>query len=250
MGTHFSNDRQCLDRDILKLLRDSKEPVGAVYLSIALKEKYNVSQSTIGRRLQHMDFEGYTKKVKNTGRILTKEGIELLKYLEDKFMYAKAQEDIMEYLNPSTLKELIDVLVARRGLERESCYLAAINATEEYITKMEEALNEQKRKVYTYGVAGDEENSLFHSLIAEASDNKILQFAIGLLRTQNRFTARLGAVRKLIGGGELYKEHVKILECIKARDPRGAEQAMEEHLNKIIKEFSQFPTLSHTEPKD
>ena len=48
----------------------------------------------------------------------------------------------------------------------------------------------------------------------------------------------------MIGAGELYKEHVRILECIKAKDCRGAATAMEDHINKIILEFSNFRKYS------
>lgn len=233
-----------LDYDILKLLSKSEEPLGAVFLSIALREKYYVSQSTIGRKLLQMDYKGYTKKVKNTGRTLTKKGKQFLEPLEDSLLYEKMKKGFMESLNPSTIDDLIDILVARRGLERESASLAAKNADKQHIVKIEQALIDQKRKIDEYGVAGDEEDNRFHRMIAVASDNRVLLFAISLLRQQNDLAMHFGTVRKLIGGGELYKEHIKILECIKDKDCRGAEQAMEEHINKIIKEFSNFPYLA------
>lgn len=244
MSNYPTRLEQDLDYDILKLLSKSEEPLGAVFLSVALKEKHDVSQSTIGRKLLYMDYIGYTRKIKNTGRILTKRGKQFLKDLEDSLSYEKMQKGFMQSLNPSTLEDLIDILVARRGLEKESASLAAKKADKQHIIKIEQALKDQKRKIDEYGVAGDEEDNRFHRLIAVASDNKVLQFAISLLRQQNDLAMHFGTVRKLIGGGELYKEHIKILECIKVNDCRGAEQAMEEHINKIINEFSNFPSLS------
>ena len=250
MSNNILKLRYGLDYDILKLLRESNEPLGAVNLSIMLAEKYSASQSTIGRKLLYMDHEGYTKKIKNTGRILTEKGRRFLDDLEDRLIYERMQRAFMESLNPSTLKDLIDILVARRGLEREACRLAAKNATKEHIIKMEQALEEQKRKIAEYGEAGDEEDNRFHRMIALGSGNKVIQITISLLRKQNDLAMHLGTVRKLIGGGELYKEHVKILECIKCKDCSGAEQAMEEHINKIIKEFSNFPCLLEVKPKN
>jgi len=125
-------------------------------------------------------------------------------------------------------------------LERESCSLAAKNAKAEHILKMEIVLAEQKRKIDQYGEAGDQEDQQFHQWIAISSGNKIIQSTLNLLRKQNDLAMYLGTVRKIIGAGELYKEHIKILECIKARDSYGAQQAMEAQLNKIRKEFSNF----------
>lgn len=244
MGNVFDKSKLDIEYDILKILAESDEPLGAVYLSAALGEKHAVSQSTIGRKMLHMDYEGYTKKVKNTGRVLTHKGRQLLGDMENRRMYEKMQKAFMESLNPSTIEDLIDILVARRGLEKESCRLAAKNAKEDHILRMELALEDQKRKIDEYGEAGDEEDARFHRWIAVASGNRLLQTTIGLLREQNDLAMYLGTVRKMIGAGDLHKEHIKIIECIKAKDPLGAEQAMEEHIDKIINEFSNFSSLS------
>lgn len=237
-----------LDYDILKLLNEQNKPLGALNLSVILGEKHNVSQSTIGRRLLIMDHLGYTQKVKNMGRILTEKGKDFLTDLDYELSNEKVKSNFFESLNPSTLKDLIDILIARRGLEKESASLAALNANEEEITKMEEVLAEQKRKIDVFGIAGDEEDSRFHRLIATASKNKVLYIAVTLLRKQNDLAMHFGTVRKIIGG-ELYYEHNRILSCIKKRDSKGAEQAMEDHINKIIREFSNFSTLSEAELK-
>lgn len=229
-----------IEYEILKILSKSDEPLGAVYLSAALEEKFSASQSTIGRRMLHMDYRGYTQKVKNTGRVLTEKGREFLDDLEDKFAYEKMKKAFLASINPSTIDDLIDILVARRGLEKESCALAAMNAKPEHIAKMEQALAEQKRMIDEYGQAGDDEDNRFHRWIAVASGNKVLLATISLLRQQNYLAMYMGSIRKMIGAGDLYKEHIRILECIKKKDRLGAKMAMEDHINKIIKEFSNF----------
>jgi len=78
-----------IDYEILKILSEAEEPLGAVYLSTVLSKKYAVSQSTIGRKMLKMDYQGYTKKVKNTGRVLTDKGREFLERLENKLIYNK-----------------------------------------------------------------------------------------------------------------------------------------------------------------
>lgn len=235
-----------LDYEILRELSQHKQPQGAVYLSIALGDRYNVSQSTIGRKLLQFDHKGYTKKVKNTGRCLTKKGLEYLEELTDLLTGEKAKKDFFESLTPTNMKELVDILVTRRGLEKEAAYLAALNADERQINTMERILSEQKKKIEKYGTAGDEEDSQFHKLIAASSGNKVLLKAIVLVRKQNVLTEHFATVRKIIGG-KVYEEHLKILNCIKNKDPNGAVKAMEEHINKIIKEFSNFSSLTDME---
>ncbi|MDN5301027.1 MAG: hypothetical protein PWQ60_541 [Thermoanaerobacteraceae bacterium] len=229
---------QQLDYEILKELLNSREPLGAVNLSIILGEKYGVSQATIGRRLLQMDHAGYTKKLKNMGRILTQKGIEHLSALNNKLSFENAKKEFLESISPSNISDLIDILIARRGLEKEAAFLAAKNADEDIINQMQEVLLIQKTKI-SQGISGDNEDREFHRLIAVASKNKVLLRTIMLLREQNDLTRHFATVRKAIGG-KLYDDHVRILEMIKAKDSRGAYRAIESHLNKMIKEFQNY----------
>jgi GntR family transcriptional repressor for pyruvate dehydrogenase complex len=183
------------------------------------------------------------------GRKLTAKGSDYMEELTDLITGEKANRDFYESLNPTSMKDLIDILVTRRGLEREAAYLAAKNANASQIKMMEMVLEEQKKKVQKYGAAGDEEDSRFHRLIALSSGNTVLQNAIILLRKKNILTEHLATVRKILGG-ELYKDHLKILNCIKDKDSSGAVRAMEEHINIIIKEFSSFSSLTKIEFKN
>lgn len=227
-----------LDSAILTEILHSPVPLGAVYLALTLGEKYNVSQATIGRKLLYMDHKGYTQKVKNKGRVLTDKGIEYLSDLKNILLFEKAKDEFLKSIELSSLQNLIDVLVTRRGLEREAAFLAAKNAKDEDIKKMQKVLADQKAKL-DRGIPGDEEDREFHRLIAQASQNKILLKTIMLMREQNNLTKHFASIRK-ITGGKLYMDHVTILEKIQGKDPKGAAQSIETHINKMIKEIESF----------
>lgn len=74
MEEYSKKSKLKIEYEILKILSEARKPLGAVYLSTVLSQKYIISQSTIGRKMLHMDYRGYTKRVKNTGRMITNKG--------------------------------------------------------------------------------------------------------------------------------------------------------------------------------
>jgi len=227
-----------LDYAILEEMSKTKEPLGAVNLALTVGERHNVSQATIGRRLLYLDHQGYIEKHKNLGRVLTNKGKEYFSNLSETLLFENAKDEFLKCLDTSNLNTLIDVLIARRGLEKEAAFLAAERAQKGHIEKMERALSDQKTKLLKQAVV-NKEDKIFHTLIAEASGNIILQKAISLLREQNYLTQRFASVRE-ITGGQLYHDHVYILEKIKNRDSEGAARSIETHINKMIMEIENF----------
>lgn len=128
-------------------------------------------------------------------------------------------------------ENLNEPLEFRRLLEPQIVRLAAQRATEEDIAAMEDCLRRQAEKV----AAGEliiQEDSEFHFAIARASKNGIvvkLVEAIQSILWETRETsimAKHGARRSLKG-------HYPILEAIKNKDPRAAQEAMEQHLEEV-----------------
>ena len=227
-----------LDYAILEEMIKLKEPLGAVNLAITIGEEYGVSQATIGRRLLYLDRKGYVQKVKNFGRVITKKGVDYFSHLDSTMVFENAKEEFIKSIEPTNLSNLIDVLIARRGLEKEAAFLAAQRATKEDIEQMEKTLATQRQKLQKKASV-DREDKEFHMLMAKASKNIILQKAISLLREQNHLTRHFASVRK-IAGGTLYHDHVDILEKIKNKDAQGASKCIETHMNNMIQEIENF----------
>jgi len=234
-----------LDREILSFLSQRDSPVGAVQLSVLFGRKFGVSQATIGRKLFQMDYEGYTKKMKKMGRCITDKGLEYLNELDRVLKQERIWTEFQNVLKSVDVQGVIDILVARRGLERESAFLAAKNADEKDIQEMEDVLKHQLRIITEKSTGGDDEDRNFHRLIAEASKNSVLVKAITLIREQNTLALHLATIRKMIGGN-IYHDHELIFERIKSRDSEGAGKAMETHINNMITEFKNYNfSLAH-----
>lgn len=227
-----------LEYHILKTIYNIKQPIGATKLSVILVNDVNLTQSSIGRRLLALDYEGKTKKVKRKGRVITSKGIERLMVLEKEFSMQQAHTNFLDSLNTQSKEKIIQMLQARRGLEKESARLAAQYRTDTDIVLMEEVLNEQYKNLQEGNPVNDQDVK-FHNLVAKASKNIVILNALKLIRNESIYSPVLASLRIQVGGG-VYYDHVSILEYIKNKNPKKAELAMQAHIDRIINEFDSF----------
>lgn len=132
-------------------------------------------------------------------------------------------------------RQLFDLLEVRRGLEVQIASLAAVRAGRAAIDAMELALDAMRRT----SAAGSDPDAIhaadirFHQALASASGNQLLDFLIEAMEDPLH-ASRLRSLRgHLTRGGtvdEVIDQHARILERVKARDPKGAAAAMREHL--------------------
>jgi len=124
--------------------------------------------------------------------------------------------------------ELLDF---RKMLEPPMAARAAKNASADEVSRMEEILHRQDKKVRN-GELAVEEDTEFHYVIAQASGNsvvlKVMDVVMDLLReTRSRSLQSEGRPQKSLAG------HKKILSAIKRRDGEGAENAMRQHIRDV-----------------
>lgn len=89
---------------------------------------------------------------------------------------------------------------------------------------------EAYRKAVASGGNGEEEDMLFHLKLAEAADNVILSWAVGLFAPE---IVRFAREYNLLRGerpAEVAAEHDRILNAIERHDPAAAAAAMRNHL--------------------
>lgn len=71
---HGESERKILE--ILRILKDTREPMGAKRLSELMAEHgYVLTDRAVQYYLRYLDEQGFTRKVGNTGRVLTPKGI-------------------------------------------------------------------------------------------------------------------------------------------------------------------------------
>lgn len=228
-----------LEHAVLELLNDGNVPVGSGTLWCALYGKdCSMSEPTLGRLLRQMDTLGLTVKVGKRGRILTPVGRARLEELRGQKERAGYEGEFLNAIRIDTLEDVMDVLVARRAIERETARMAAIHAKPEDVEEIRRALETQKEHVER-GEYAVEEDRLFHRVVAQAAGNRVLSSALDLIRHDPQLAAVVIAVRQY-SGSRMAIEHGQLLEAIQERDPVKAEQAMLKHLDRMIAEVEGY----------
>ncbi len=128
----------------------------------------------------------------------------------------------------SMIAELLDV---RKMLEPPLAGRAALHATSDEISDMQDILLRQEAK-QSQGDLGIEEDSEFHYSIALASSNTVVLKVVDVLMDLLRETRE----RSLQGEGRQAKSlaaHHRILTAVKRGDAAAAEAAMRRHLQEI-----------------
>lgn len=228
--------------EILSIMEEQAEPLGSGLLSQLLTARgFEVSEATVGRILSKMDRKELTKKLGFQGRVITDLGRQKLEQgrsFQHRLTYGNR---FIETLESRKKEDLIDILVARRAIERELARLAALFATDSEIRLMESVLLEQEQFTAQKQMTA-EQDVKFHKLIALAAKNKVLAAAMDLIRHDGQLSPILEYIRTQVGG-KLVVGHGQILKAIKEHDPDGAEEAMVEHIESLIADVRKYWTL-------
>lgn len=234
----------------LLIIHKSDTPVGSGYLSRELRKYgWEVSEATAGRILALFDSKGYTTRVSFQGRILTPEGYAYLKELEEKKVRSEQGMEFMKVLDTRTMEELIDILVARRAIEREIARLAAIHATEDEIKELWRIQRLQQEKAAYWKSGAAEQDVAFHRILAKSSRNKVLEGAMELIRQDGQLAPVLEYIRKEVHS-VVSLDHERIAQAIEQHNPDMAEKAMVEHLENLIQDVKKYwDRVQHPERK-
>ncbi|MBO1358509.1 MULTISPECIES: GntR family transcriptional regulator [Acetobacter] len=127
-----------------------------------------------------------------------------------------------------SVREIIDILHARRLLEGEAARIAATKMDQHQVTAIRTAVQEMTD-------AGDVEDEqhwrvddMLHLGIADAAENGEIRRMIGALRQRTR----MFGLRRIPGRFDIGRlEHLRILDAIEARNPAAAAQAMCDHID-------------------
>jgi GntR family transcriptional regulator, transcriptional repressor for pyruvate dehydrogenase complex len=136
--------------------------------------------------------------------------------------------DLLVKDDPTTALELIEV---RKAFETWNGYHAAERATEEEIARIEECVAAMEPDREETDPSFGKNDADFHLAVARATHNKVqthIMFTIyDLLKN---FIARFYSN---MSNTLIWEQHVRVLECIKARDPEMARMAVLDHLDYV-----------------
>jgi GntR family transcriptional repressor for pyruvate dehydrogenase complex len=181
-----------------------------------LAERFAVGRGHIREALKKLEFYGILKTQPQKGTIVASLGV-------------KALEGLISNILATETGDFESLMEIRALLEVHAARLAAQRADPSDIDEIFSAFEEFRRKVER-GQSALEEDHLLHLKIAEESKNSVLRSLIGLI-TPDIIT--MSRERQSTGKERLQttlKEHEKILEGIRSRNPEQAASAMAEHM--------------------
>lgn len=227
------NRRQQMELVVLEVLAKTSGWIGASQLQQHLRVAgIEVGEATVGRVLRDFDMLGCTRKAGKLGRALTRKGLARLQVLRVALERESSGRKITSFFFFKDPEALIEVLEARRGIERETARLAATRATPAQIADMREAIVAHSHAVSEGSIDTQHDVSL-HQSIAAASGNGLLMSLLEMIRKNREVSAfvRKARAREHV---QCAREHNAILSAIEGRDPAAAQRAMEVHLDGLI----------------
>jgi GntR family transcriptional repressor for pyruvate dehydrogenase complex len=135
-----------------------------------------------------------------------------------------------------------DLHQVRSILELETVAMAAENATGEEIENLKEILQAMEEAINEPEVLASFDAD-FHSALAEMAHNPLLVVLLNSVRDLLREYIAL-VTPYLDPGRDVMPSHYKILDCVTAKDPQGARQAMGDHLIQMHKNHEKFARLA------
>jgi len=228
------------ERVLLQMIRQSPQPLGAWNLVELLAEKrLEVSVSTVGRMLNHLEKQGYlSKRNCNQGRTITSKGKAFLERIEREQMLRPFSEQLGEAIGTNVLSRYLMVLEARKVIERATMRLAAQNISEEELHELERIVARREESLRK-GESIARHDIAFHELIARASRNEVLSLLYKTIATQGQQSKRFESIRKRVGGLAL-SSHREILAALRKRDPDLAEQRITQHIDELISDLQKY----------
>jgi len=225
--------------ELLSIVRDSDEPIGSWALMGVFEERgVSLSPATFGRLLTQLEKEGYLERKSYKGRVITEKGIAAIvqaQSLRQMETYRKRLEDL---LSSRVLRHFLMVLGARKAIEREAVFLAAKNITKKEIARLEELerMREYNDRRYINDPAHDIE---IHRIIAHASRNDALVVFSEIVMTMRQQSAVFDSMRMRMER-PYFISHRKIIEALKAHDPKAAAKSMVQHIETLIRDVNEY----------
>ncbi|MDR3560197.1 MAG: FCD domain-containing protein [Negativicutes bacterium] len=233
------NERDKMEYAVLMAICDKALPMGCGAISQLLASQgHNISEATIGRMLRSMDHQGFTVKTGFQGRLLSARGKVRAAHLENLLKSRQWGEEFASALRGQTKKHLQEVLVARRAIEGELAYLAAVNPAKGESKVLLEAL-EAQRQALAIGGGAAAEDADFHAVLSRMARNRVLEAAILLIRQDTQLSPVLEYIRRHVHS-LVYIDHQKIAEAVICGRPDEARRAMVGHINNLIKDVEKY----------
>lgn len=233
-------DRNGVLHALLAVLDNSSAPIGTRSARLALKEMgLSMSESSVSRRLRELDARGWTTPVGTKGRVLSAEGRQQLVEFEKT---GRAVPRTGPAVDVRDVRDVFDLLYARKAVESAVAADAAIHATSEDIEKLQTLVLDHREALGTDRML-DQPGLDLHRRIAAIAPNRMLKLLTGVVLAPQ--LDRVMAVLDIVLGSKTHQhsvvdEHQEIVEAIIDRDPERAEKAVKDHFDNMLAAGEKF----------
>lgn len=214
---------QALDQIRELIYRGKLKPGDRILAERELARAMQVSRSTIRDAIQRLVTMGLVVQKQGRGTFVTA-------------VDSKEETTIFKMMQQTQDATTDDLLEVRLGLECNAAALAARRADGEDIKAMEHSLEEMKKEIDS-GRLGTAADTSFHMAIAYAAKNPI-QILIMRNFYDYLFHGIRTSLEDLYMDGEnidsILKQHIGVIDAIKARDGEGARRAMNTHIDFVV----------------
>ncbi len=186
-----------------------------------LAEQFGVSRSQVREAINKLQFYGMVKVLPQSGTIVSGGGIIAMQGIIT---------DVLK-IEKSDFKSLVDTRIL---LEKEAARLAAIHRTTEDIRSITDALLKYEHKL-SMNKDAVEEDLMFHVKIAEASGNTVLKSLMLIITPDIVKSMKEFKICNEVSNHKTITEHRQILDSIINQKPEEAINAMEIHLDDVLK---------------
>jgi len=218
-STHRSKAEHVAHLLMERIISAKLKPGSSFATEAELLSQFNVSRPTLRESLRILESQGVlnVKPGPGGGIIVGNPSTDLLAHGLSVFL---RMHDV----------PFVTVLKAREVIEPALAYEAAVNGTDEDFAELEASITRMKAlDAQLDQETFLEENRVFHSVIARASGNKVLEVfwnTISIVATGEH-----NGIRYSVGNqGHVIKAHQRILEACRKRDGNAASAAMENHV--------------------
>jgi DNA-binding FadR family transcriptional regulator len=234
--------RRDLVRAVLRMIASSSRPVGASIIHARLLgDSFTLSEPTVSRLLAELDRLGLVQRQGRLGRVITSIGRAQLIEMDDHRRRIEHVEDMVERVRSVTVRELTDVLEARRGVERETARAAATRATDRDLAQIRSRYAAMRRGANTEGL---------HDLVARAAHNPLLA---SMYRVLTRDPAIVAATERLRADRDGIAADLRfsgqLLVALERHDPDAAERAVVDHLDDLLRAATALGTRTRKQKR-
>lgn len=224
--------RKTIGQAVLRPRQQVEETIKAAILSGELKSgemlppeaelarQFNVSRTTLREALRVLTSQHLINKVPGA------RGGNFVQSVDFRSLGTVMTEAVDNLITIGSIRfdEVADV---RQQLEVPSVRLAAVNRSNEDLAKLSEIVRKQKSASVDDPEIPDLDRQ-FHTLIAQASGNRVLASFIAALHHATEPVHYLNLSPEV--GRETVRQHAAILRAIKSQDPDAGEKAIVAHL--------------------